>query len=218
MKRTAVYIHELSVGEKPLGIPYFRSEPGSHSYVNLREQPEKIDLLPELSNCAPLRDLVIALNTPTGPFETFGCKSWMQPWTNEAFPGYSCRQGSYVDFPLVNREAGAKQRPYLELVEGFRRYAEVHRVYDVMHVGFELRPTVSDNASWWTMGVWIYGIGRDEAEATRWWQEVLMGIAIRLFLVIDAFSQFSGTPLACSADLSICLAKQLLDSIATASG
>ncbi|MHB1542792.1 MAG: hypothetical protein ACYCV6_16455 [Steroidobacteraceae bacterium] len=48
--------------------------------------------------------------------------------------------------------------------------------------------------------------------------KVLMGIAIRLFLVIDAFSQFSGTPLACSADLSLCLAKQLLDSIATASG
>ena len=47
---------------------------------------------------------------------------------------------------------------------------------------------------------------------------LLMGIAIRLFLVIDAFSQFSGAPLACSADLSLCLAKQLLDSIATASG
>jgi hypothetical protein len=56
-------------------------------------------------------------------------------------------------------------------------------------------------------------------EPTRFWEvEVLMGIAIRLFLVIDAFSQFSGTPLACSADLSLCLVKQLLDSIATASG
>jgi hypothetical protein len=23
------------------------------------------------------------------------------------------------------------------------------------------------------MGVWIYGIGRDEAEAQRWWQEAV---------------------------------------------
>ena len=48
--------------------------------------------------------------------------------------------------------------------------------------------------------------------------KVLMGITNRLFLVIDAFSQFSGTPLACPADLSLWFAKQLLDSTATASG
>jgi hypothetical protein len=47
---------------------------------------------------------------------------------------------------------------------------------------------------------------------------VLAGIEIRLFLVIDAFSRFSGTPLACFADPSHRLAKQLLDSTAAASG
>ncbi len=44
-----------------------------------------------------------------------------------------------------------------------------------------------------------------------------MGIEIRLFLVIDAFSRFSGMPLACSAGLSLQPAKQLLDSTAAAS-
>ena len=39
-----------------------------------------------------------------------------------------------------------------------------------------------------------------------------MGIEIRLFLVIDAFSRFSGKLIACSAGLSLQLAKQLLDS------
>ena len=43
---------------------------------------------------------------------------------------------------------------------------------------------------------------------------MLTGIEIRLFLVIDAFSRFSGIALACSADLSLALAKQLLDSTA----
>ena len=164
---------EISVEEKPLGISYFRSEAGSHSYVNLREEPDKINLLPELTDCPPLGDLVIALNARTGRFETYGCEKWIGPWTNKAFPGHGFRQGSYVDLALVNKAACATQGPYRELIEAFRQYAVVHRVYDLMHVGFELRPTVSASAAWWTMGVWIYGIGRDEAEAKRWWQKAV---------------------------------------------
>ncbi|MGC8519812.1 MAG: hypothetical protein ACP5P4_15035 [Steroidobacteraceae bacterium] len=45
-----------------------------------------------------------------------------------------------------------------------------------------------------------------------------MGIEIRVFLAIDAFSRFSGTLIACSAGLFLQLAKQLLDSTAAASG
>ncbi len=45
-----------------------------------------------------------------------------------------------------------------------------------------------------------------------------MGIEIRLFLVIDAFSRFSGMALACFAGLSLALAEQLLDSTAAESG
>jgi hypothetical protein len=45
-----------------------------------------------------------------------------------------------------------------------------------------------------------------------------MGIEIRLFPVIDAFSRFSGMPLAWFSGLSPRLAKQLLDSTAAASG
>ena len=47
---------------------------------------------------------------------------------------------------------------------------------------------------------------------------LLMGIEIRLFLVIDAFSRFSGTLFACSASLLLQLAKQRLDSTAAGSG
>ena len=47
---------------------------------------------------------------------------------------------------------------------------------------------------------------------------VSMGIEIRLFLLIDAFSRFSGTAIACSTGLFLELAKQLLESTAAASG
>lgn len=45
-----------------------------------------------------------------------------------------------------------------------------------------------------------------------------MGIEIRLFPVIDAFSRPFGMRLGCSADPSLPLAKQLLDSTADGSG
>jgi hypothetical protein len=47
---------------------------------------------------------------------------------------------------------------------------------------------------------------------------MLMGIEIRVLLGIDAFSAFSGMPLACSERLSLRLAKQLLDSSGAAPG
>ncbi len=47
---------------------------------------------------------------------------------------------------------------------------------------------------------------------------VLMGIEIRRFLVIDAFSRFPGMALARSADLPLAFATQLLDSTAAGSG
>lgn len=105
--------------------------------------------------------------------------------TNEAFPGYGFRQGSYVDLALVNKVACATQTPYYrQLIEAFRQYAMPHRTYDLMHVGFELRPTVSASAAWWTMGAWIYRIGRNEAEAKRW-QEAVESLQTFLLTLTD---------------------------------
>lgn len=40
----------VSRTEKPVGVPYFRpaDDPKSHSYVDLKEHPEKISLIPEI--------------------------------------------------------------------------------------------------------------------------------------------------------------------------
>jgi hypothetical protein len=169
-----MYIHDIiAVEEKPLGIPYYRDDPSSHSYVNLRDEPEKVNVLPELKDSPTLRDFVMALNAPTGPFETFGCEEWSGPWSHEKFPGFDVRHGSYVDFAFVDKARCGTQLVYRDLIDKFRQYAAENRVYDVMQVFFELRPTVSPNASWWTLGVWIYGVGRNNDEAKRWWKEAL---------------------------------------------
>jgi hypothetical protein len=169
-----MYIHEsIKVERKPLGIPYYRpdDESRSHGYVNLRQQPEAIEDLPELKGCAPLRDFVTALNAEDSPFETLGCEKWMEPWSHEQFPGFVTRHGSYVDIALADKSQCSTPDVYHDLIHAFRAYAQEHPVYDVMHVYFALRPTVSADQAWWTLEFWNYGIGRNGADAERWWEE-----------------------------------------------
>jgi hypothetical protein len=171
-----MYIHDpIEVEQKPLGIPYHRpdSDLKSHGYVNLRQQPEMVEVLPELQGCTPLRDFVAALNKGNSPFETLGCEKWSAPWAHEKFPGFIARHGSYVDIALLEKSKCSTPDVYHDLVREFRTYAEQHPVYDVMHVHFVLRPTVSMNQTWWTLEYWNYGIGRTDEEAERWWAEGL---------------------------------------------
>jgi len=72
------------------------------------DEPDKIDLLPELTDCPALRELVTALNAPTGSFETYGCEKWIGAWANDAFPGYGFRQGSYVDVWSMRSVGGGR--------------------------------------------------------------------------------------------------------------
>jgi hypothetical protein len=170
-----MYIHDsIKVEQKPLGIPYYKpDDPKSHGYVNLRQQPDMIEALPELQGCVPLRDFVTALNAENSPFETFGCEKWSEAWSHEQFPGFVTRHGSYVDIALAEKSKCGTPDIYHDLVKAFRTYAQEHPVYDVMHVYFVLRPTVCADRAWWTLEFWNYGIGRTGEDAERWWAKGL---------------------------------------------
>ena len=179
----AMYIKDtFDVEESPLGIPYYRPEddPTSHSYVNLRQQPDLIAVLPELQKSVPLKEFVAALNASNSPFETFGCEKWSAPWSHEQFPGFITRHGSYVEIALLDKRHCSTPDVYSKLVNEFRAYAAANPVYDVMHVHFTLRKTVSTDLAWWSLCCWNYGIGRNDAEAERWWSEGLR--YFRMFL------------------------------------
>ena len=137
-----MYIHdEITIKETPLGVPYARSERDqmSHDYVNLREQPDFVALLPELRDAPSLRSLVEALNSTNGPFETYGCEKWSQPWSHEQFPGFNMRFGSYVDFAFVEKRQCQTQNIYHQLVNSFRQRVESgERLSDAMQAYFEL--------------------------------------------------------------------------------
>jgi len=171
------FYEPISVKDKPLGIPYARpaDDPSSHGYVNLREQPDFIGQLPELRNSPQLRALVETLNSADSLFETYGCEKWSEQWSNEKFPGFNIRFGSYVDLAFVDKTRCHTQETYHHLVNAFQQHVERgERLSDAMHAGFELTPTVSlNNESWWTLSVWLFGVGRSEKEAEHWWKETL---------------------------------------------
>ncbi len=171
-----MYIHdEIKIEDSPLGTPYLRPEDDltSHSYVNLRAQPDLSAILPELQKAAPLKEFVIALNAQGSPYETFGCEKWSSDWSHEQFAGFNTRHGSYVDFALCEKARCDTPMIYFSLIDEFRSYAKANPVYDVIHVHFTLRQTISFDLAWWTLCVWNYGIGRSDKEAERWWAEGL---------------------------------------------
>jgi hypothetical protein len=171
-----MYIHDkVEIEESPLGIPYFRPKDdlNSHSYVNLRAEPDQITALPELQKSVPLREFVAALNAVGSRFETFGCEKWASPWTHDQFPGFNTRHGSYVDFALCEKLQCGSPDTYFALIEELRSYSAANPIYDVIHIHFTLRKTGGYDLAWWSLCVWNYGIGRSDKEAEKWWAEGL---------------------------------------------
>jgi hypothetical protein len=63
-------------------IPYFHPWQDAntrHEYVDLRENPEKIDELPEMRQSSEFRQMILAINAPVTLFRTFGCEFKCEP-------------------------------------------------------------------------------------------------------------------------------------------
>jgi hypothetical protein len=169
-----MYIHdETQVKQSPLGIPYSRSDDQSHSYVDLKEHPELASVLPELRDAAPLREFVLALNAASSPYETFGCEKWISDYSHEQLPGFTKRKGCYVDLAFVDKTRCSSPKIYSRILDALREQEKANRTYDVMTVHSEFQPSFCGDNRWWTLSLWMYGIGRNEAEAERWWAECL---------------------------------------------
>lgn len=66
----------LKKTEIKVGIPYARVERPNgtnHGYIDLKECPEAIDLVPEIRDFPEFRNLVIVVGGPDSRFHTFGC-------------------------------------------------------------------------------------------------------------------------------------------------
>lgn len=164
---------EIEVIEKPLGIPYFRADLDSHSFVDLRHAAA-IEQLPELKKRQALYDFVKAVNEPSSQFQTFGCETWDEPWEHPEAPGFVTRVGSYVDVTFANLILCRNQSLLRNLIRQFQKYGQECIAHNCSWVMFNLRRTVNlEHGQWWTLELWNYGIGRNRAEAEQWWADGL---------------------------------------------
>lgn len=76
------------------GIPYRRSDEGSHSWVNLLDHPEQIELLPEPKREPVLKQCLIELNGTGSHLTTIGCECWDSSQSFGDFENH--RYGAYV--------------------------------------------------------------------------------------------------------------------------
>jgi hypothetical protein len=153
---------------QPLGVPYHRDcdDPNSHSYVDLKREPNRIDEIPELRDEPALQRLVVTLNDPRGCFRSIGCERWYTPQQVEGERG---QFGSYVGFALDAwpfREKEAAQSIAADFIDREAPLPEDFRMI------IELRPTAfhHEKLVGWSLEFWGCGLGADRESAHAAWE------------------------------------------------
>jgi hypothetical protein len=160
--------------DTPLGITYLRDERNSHSYVNLKLQPERESELPELQKSSVLRDLVLTI-TKESVLQTFGCEVWLtnpaqSPWPDK--PEYTFQAGSYLDLAFVDERKWSREE-YTQLIDEF---INTKKSVTTTIVGFQHKTIVDGPQPYRGIIWWNWGWGRTQKEAEENWER-----GIRLF-------------------------------------
>ncbi len=158
----------LNVVHKPLIIPYARdeSDKSSHSFIDLRKEPEKINLIPEITDWPELRQTIIKLNDPKGLFKTLGCAE---------FQYENCEKPyivTYVGFCFENAEFCLDKFSYYELYHRFTKFVDRGKLPDELTIKMELRYTVfyegkEENIAGWSMNYYLLGVGAAKEERRK---------------------------------------------------
>lgn len=169
----------FKMSDDVLGIPYHRDSEDrtSHSFVDLKHEPELLDEIPEARDEPALRELLLAINDGDGLFKSVGCARWY----NDADEAKGMGQyGSYVGF-FIDAWPFIDNRASIEVAESFDRYGSGLEWPDTAKMMFEVRPTMlyATDSSGWSLDFWAWGFGfnRDEAHAS--WR-----------LILDRFCRF----------------------------
>jgi hypothetical protein len=174
--------------EKPIGVPYGRqaTDPKSHGYVNLRENPEQIALIPEIHDWPELESTLRELNRTDSPFQTLGCeKAEIHP--NDGSHGVS----GYVDIAFVDLAIAQRWDIHLRLFQIFQQQMVAQWPGEATSVEFVMQPTqwIELQQSSWSFSVWVVvGNCRTETAAKEEWSATLK--IVREFLLSSELSGF----------------------------
>ena len=179
---------ELGADDETLEMPWAAGEDGP-SHCDLKRRPELVAKLEEVDRVPELGEFLLAVNSPSSPFETAKCDAWS---TTEMKPEEEIFQaghkfGSYVDI-LFSGEPDAFSLPHYEqfanrLTQLLRKAPEIPASAEFLirrchhHLETELRDG-------FYMTFYLFGFGQDEPQARQMW-------AIALKLVENAIRQAS---------------------------
>lgn len=172
--------------EKPIGVPYFRpdEDPNSHSYIELKEHPEQISLIPEIRDWPELEATLREMNSISSRFKTLGCeKSEIRP--NDGSYGVS----GYVDVAFEDLALAKNWDAHLRLFQIFQAQAVTQGPDTGTCMEFVMQPTqwIELQELAWSFSVWvIVGCCRSGAEAKEKWSAALK--VVREFLLAEKSS------------------------------
>ena len=181
---------ELGADDETLEMPWAAGEAGP-SYCDLKRHPELLAKIREVDQVPELGEFLLAVNSPSSPFETAKCDAWstteMKP--EEEIFGAAYKFGSYVDI-LFSREPHACSLPHYvqfatRLTQLLQKAPEIPAAAEFLirrchyHGETELRDG-------FYLTFYLFGFGEDEPQARQRW-----GIALKL--VENAIRQASRT-------------------------
>ena len=159
---------KVTKNEKPLGIPYFRppDDTNSHSFVDLRQHPEQIALIPEIRDWPELEATLIDLRKPGSAFRSHGCeKQFCEDGSGHGVSGYVG-----VWFDDISRAKSLEA--HAEFFDRFQKEALTGWPDTDTFVEFEVQPTIlrEENATIWSFSIWLIvrGCASQEAAKEKW--------------------------------------------------
>lgn len=128
----------LKVNFEGLGVPYWRSEDDlkSHSYIDLKQQPERSAELPEIQDWPELK---IAIDKINGHrlFKTLGCGSWV----HETESPDQIQFTSYIAFCYDQMKLNEDAQAYYRLFHHFNVFLLERTLLEDLRMHFTVRQT-----------------------------------------------------------------------------
>lgn len=159
----------ISRAEKPIGVPYSRpaADPNSHSYVDLKQDPEGITQIPEIRDWPELEDALRALNAPEAPYRTIGCEKSAIKQADGAH-GVS----GYVEIALANLEIARRWDVNIQLIQAVQAEAVLRWSEENLFAEFVIHPAlwIEVQQQTWCFEMWVIvaGLGTPENAKERW--------------------------------------------------
>jgi hypothetical protein len=162
-----------------LPVPYYRPTDGeSHPYIDLRENPERIQDIPEAKDFPELQEFFKEVNGEGSFFRTLACITIPQEIPNPNFP-YEMR--SYVDVAFVPWEWGGDAvndfKVFYNFTKSVHEIKKEHgdEVPENVNVYLNLKTSHNSdlNVPFWCMEWWIMAYGKTQDEAREAWRATL---------------------------------------------